>query len=143
MWQASRGSLQWGVREGLSLTTKGGTRLEVKADAISQGSGGEIIIARHRFGRPRKSHKDGRNADRHALYVAAARQTWPDNHVKVVLHYLTGNERVDTTPIERVISGRVKKLTSYAEKIKEGDFPAKPGRECMRCPWNLVCPSSA
>lgn len=143
MWQAACGPLRWGVREGLSFTTANGTRLDVKADAISRGPDGEIVIARHRFGRPRKSHKDGRNADRHALYVAAARQTWPDNPVEVMLHYLPRDERVGATPTERVISGRVKKLTGYAEKIKVGDFPAKPGRECMKCPWNLVCPSSA
>jgi DNA helicase-2/ATP-dependent DNA helicase PcrA len=142
-WQASLGPLRWGVREGLSFTAADGTKLEVKADAIRQGSDGKIVIARHRFGRPRTSHKDGRNADRHALYVAAARQTWPDNPVEVVLHYLPRDERVGATPTERVISNRLKKLTGYAEKIKAGDFPAKPGRECMRCPWNLVCPSSA
>lgn len=143
MWQSSRGALQWGVREGLSFETAVGARLEVKADAISRGPEGEIVIARHRFGRPRNGHKDGRNADRHALYVAAARQTWPDNPVKIVVHYLPRDERVDATPTEKVISNRLKKLTGYAEKIKDGDFPAKPGRECMRCQWNLVCPSSA
>lgn len=143
MWQVSRGALRWSVRQGLSFETTDGTRLEVKADAISRGPGGEIIIARHRFGRPRTGHKDGRNADRHALYVAAARQTWPDNPVDVVLHYLPRDERVDAKPTERVISNRVRKLTSYAEKIEEGSFSAKPGRECTRCPWNLVCPSSA
>lgn len=143
MWQGSRGPLRWGVREGLSLATAAGTRLEVKTDAINRGPDGEIVIARHRFGRAHKSHKEGRNADRHALYMAAARQTWPDYPVKVVLHYLTSDERLDATPTERVISGRVKKLIGYAENIEEGSFPAKPGRECMKCPWNLVCPSSA
>jgi DNA helicase-2/ATP-dependent DNA helicase PcrA len=143
MWQASRGPLRWDVREGLSLTTAGGTRLEVKADAISRGPDGEIVIARHRFGHARKSHKEGRNADRHALYVAAARQTWPGYPVEVVVHYLPRDERLDATPTERVISGRLKKLTGYAESIEEGNFPAKPGRECMKCPWNLICPSSA
>jgi superfamily I DNA/RNA helicase len=143
IWQDLHGPLRWGVREGLSLTTAGGTRLEVKADAMSRGPDGEIIIARHRFGRARKSHKDGRNADRHALYVAAARQIWPDFPIEVVLHYLPRDERVDATPNEGVVSRRVKKLTGYAARIEEGVFPAKPGRECMNCPWNLVCPSSA
>lgn len=143
IWQDSHGPMRWSVREGLSYTTAGGTRLEVKADAISRGPDGEIVIARHRFGRARKSHKEGRDADRHALYVAAASQTWPDNPVEVVLHYLPRDEKVDATPTERVISGRIKKLTGYAESIEEGSFPAKPGRECMKCPWNLICPSSA
>jgi DNA helicase II / ATP-dependent DNA helicase PcrA len=142
-WRASRAPLKWSVREGLSLPLADGVRLEVTADAITWDPDGKIIVARHRFGRPRKSHKEGRNADRHALFIAAARETWPDTLVEVVLHYLPRDETVDATPSDGVITRRVGKLKGYVEKIDLGSFPPKPGRECKGCNWNLVCPSSA
>lgn len=143
-WQASRGSVDWSVREGLSASVADRIQFEVRADAIRRESDGKIVVARHRFGRPRKSHKDGRNANRHALYVVAARQIWPDTPVEVVLHYLPRDEMVDATPTERVIQNRLDKLSGYARKIEEGIFPPKPSsRECMKCPWNLICPASA
>lgn len=144
MWQTSRGPGDWSVREGLSVSAADGIRFEVRADALRRELDGKIIVARHRFGRPRKSHKDGRNANRHALYVAAVRQIWPDAPVEVVLHYLPRNEIVGATPSDRVIKNRLDKLTGYARKIEEGSFPPKPSsRECMKCPWNLTCPASA
>jgi hypothetical protein len=142
-WRASGAPLKWSVREGLSFPLANGVRLEVTADAITRYSDGKIVVARHRFGRPRKSHKEGTNADQHALFMAAARETWPGTPVEVILHYLPRDETVDATPSERVITRRIGKLKGYAEKIEEGDFPPRPGQECRSCNWNLVCPSSA
>lgn len=142
-WRATSAPLKWHVREGLFLPLADGGRLEVTADAITHDPDGKIVVARHRFGRPRKSHKERHNADRHALFAAAVRETWPSTPFDVVLHYLPRNETVVATPSDQVISRRVKKLEGYAEKIAEGSFPPKPGQECKSCNWNLVCPSSA
>ena len=113
------------------------------ADAIARDPDGKIVVAQHKFGRPRKSHKEGRHADRHALYLAAVRETWPGVSVEVVLHYLFRDEVLEATPSDRVVSNRIGKLNGYAEKIEEGSFPPKPGQECKSCNWNLVCPSSS
>lgn len=120
-----------------------GARLEVTADAITREPDEKIVVAQHKFGRPRKSHKERHHADRHALYLAAACETWPGVPVEVVLHYLFRDEILEATPSGKVVSNRVGKLKGYAEKIGEGSFPPKPGQECKSCNWNLVCPSSA
>ncbi len=143
VWRASGAPLKWNVREGLSLTLADGARLEVTADAIIREPDGKIVVAQHKFGGPRKSHKERDHVNRHALYLAAVHETWPGVPAKVVLHYLSRGETVDATPSDRVVSGRISKLKGYAEKIGEGSFRPKPGQECKSCNWNLVCPSSA
>jgi DNA helicase-2/ATP-dependent DNA helicase PcrA len=142
-WQSAEAALEWQVREKLSLSAPEETQIEVMADAIRRGDDGSIIIARHRFGRPRKSHKEGEhNQDRHALYMAAARETWPEISVRVELHYLTSGEVVDATPTGTIIRNRTGKFRTHVHKARAGSYPANPGQECKSCPWNLVCPSS-
>ena len=141
-WHASGEALRWQVREKLSLTAPDGTRIEVMADAIRQDEDRSIIVARHRFGRPRKGHREGHNQDRYALYVAASRETWPELPVRVELYYLTTGETLDATPTERVTKNRTDKFRGHVKKARAGRYPANPGRECKSCPWNLICPSS-
>lgn len=143
-WQTSEAALRWQIREKLSLTAPNGTQIEIMADAIRHDEDGSIIIARHRFGRPRKSHKTGKhNQDRHALYMAAAGETWPQLTVRVELHYLTSGEVVDAIPTATIIRNRTEKFRSHVQKAGAGRYPANPGQVCKKCPWNLVCPSSA
>ena len=115
---------------------------------MSEGSGAELptlmpIMARHRFGRPRTSHKEGKhNQDRHALYVAAAKDTWPEIPARVELHYLTSGEVVEATPTPTITRNRTAKFRDHVQRARAGRYPANPGQECKNCPWNLVCPSS-
>jgi DNA helicase-2/ATP-dependent DNA helicase PcrA len=142
-WQGSRRALGWHIREKLSLAAPDGTQIEIMADAIRHHEDGSIVIARHRFGRPRKSHKDGKhNQDRHALYMAAAGETWPDLTAKVELHYLTSGVVVDATPTENITQNRTEKFKGHVQRARAGRYPANPGQECKSCPWNLVCPTS-
>jgi DNA helicase-2/ATP-dependent DNA helicase PcrA len=141
-WQASGEAPRWQVREKLSFTAPDGTRIEVMADAIRRDEDGSIVVARHRFGRPRQNHKEGHYQDRYALYVAACRETWPELPVRVELHYLTTGETLDTTPTERVTKNRTDKFRGHVKKARAGHYPANPGRECKSCPWNLMCPCS-
>ena len=142
-WQTSEAALRWQIREKMSLTAPDGTQIEIMADAVRHGEDDSIIIARHRFGRPRKSHREGKhNQDRHALYVTAARETWPELPVRVELHYLISGEIVNAIPTPTIIRNRTEKFRSHVQKARAGRYPANPGQECKSCPWNLVCPSS-
>lgn len=142
-WQASEAALRWQVREKLSLAMPDGTQIEIMADAVRHDEDGSIVVARHRFGRPRKSHREGKhNQDRHALYMAAARETWPEIPVRADLYYLTSGEVVDAKPTEKIIRNRTEKFKGHVQKASTGRYPANPGQECKSCPWNLVCPSS-
>lgn len=142
-WQAAEAALRWQVRQKLSLSAPDGTRIEIMADAIRRDDAGSIVIARHRFGRPRKSHKEGKyNQDRHALYMTAAREAWPGIPAKVELHYLTSGEVVDATPTGTITRNRTEKFEGHVQRVKAGLYPANPGQECKSCPWNLICPSS-
>lgn len=142
-WQASGAALKWRIREKLSLIMPGGAKIEVMADAIRRYEDGSIVVARHRFGRPRRSHAEGHNQDKHALYVAASREAWPEIPSRVQLHYLTTGETIDVTPTDKITKNRTEKFRGYVEKARGGRYPANPGRECKSCPWNLICPSSA
>jgi hypothetical protein len=111
-------------------------------DAIRRDEDGTIVVARHRSGRPRKSHTGGRKQDLYSLYVAASRETWPEIPVRVELHYLTTGETLDATPTERVAKNRIDNFREHVRRAKAGHYPANPGQQCKNCPWNLVCPSS-
>lgn len=139
-WHASESAVDWGVREELSLSLAEGARITVKTDAMSRNEDGTLIIARHNFGRPRKSHANSQNKD--ALSVAAAKEIWPEIPVRVELQYPATGEATDITPTPRVISNRTRKLTGFLEEARSGRYPANPGHACKECPWNLICPSS-
>lgn len=141
-WQASGRALEWQIREKLALVGPSGARIEVMVDAIRRNKDGGIVVARHRFGRPRGSHVKGDSADRHALFVSASRATWPKTQVKVELHYLTTGETLDATPSEKIVENRTNKFWDYVKGARAGHYPTSPGQECKSCPWNLVCPSS-
>jgi CRISPR/Cas system-associated exonuclease Cas4 (RecB family) len=141
-WQDMEGALSWRVRQKLSLSVSSGERIEVTADAVQQEVTGKIVVARHRFGRPHESHKGGKHLDLFSLYVAAARETWPERETSVVLYYLASGETVDVPVTEKVISNRTKKLEQRIEGARAGTYPPRPGPACKMCSWNLVCPAS-
>ncbi len=116
--------------------------MQVTADAIGRGADGGIVVARHRFGRHRKSHEEKHHLDRYASYAVAAKQAWPEARVSVELHYLDTGKIVDVTPSPTVVSNRTKKLQERAEGARAGRYPPNAGRECNGCSWNLICPAS-
>ena len=144
-WQAAGRALTWRLREKieppLASPVVGETQLEVTADAIGRGEIGELLVARHRFGRPRKSHMEGEKQDLLALYAAAGRSRYAEE-VRVVLHYLVGDEIVEATPTDRVISNRLKKISGRVEGARAGRYPPSPGQICKSCQYNLICPAS-
>ena len=142
-WQASEAALTQSIREKLPLRLEDGTRMQVTADAIGRDADGGIVVARHRFGRHRKSHEEKHHLDRYTAYAVAARQTWPEAQVSVELHYLDTGKIVDVTPSPTVVSNRTKKLQERAEGARFGRYPPNAGRECKGCSWNLICPASA
>ena len=145
-WQAAGRALTWRLRETLELPISGGlggdARLDVTADATFRGEDGALLIARQRFGRPRKSHTEGVHQDLLALYAAAGRSRYYEE-VRVVLHYLVGDEIVEATPTDRVISNRLKKISSRVEGARARRYPPSPGQICKSCQYNLICPASS
>jgi DNA helicase II / ATP-dependent DNA helicase PcrA len=141
-WQKAGAALDWRVRQGLSLPISDGLTLEVTADAVQKDDDGTVVVARHRFGRPRESHKTKEHLDLLSMYVAAARETWPESDVRAVLHYLVSDETIEVPLKDRSIASRTKKLGQRIERARAGFYPPSPGRACKKCPWNLVCPAS-
>lgn len=147
-WQAAGRALTWRLREKieppLASPVAGEAQLEVTADAIGRGENGELLVARHRFGRPRKSHTEGEKQDLLALYAAGGRYRYDgEEEVRVVLHYLVGDEIVEATPTDRVISNRLKKISGRVEDARAGRYPPNPGQICKSCQYNLICPASS
>lgn len=140
-WQASGRALTWRLRKKMTLPLADGTQLEVTADALGRDEDGALLIARHRFGRPRKSHKEGVHQDLLALYAVAGREAGEE--VRVVLHYLVGDEVVEATPTARVVSNRIEKISGRVEGALAGRYPPSPGLICKSCQYNLICPASS
>ena len=142
-WQAAGRALTWRLREKIEPPLAGEAQLEVTADAIGRGENGEVLVARHRFGRPSKSHTEGEKQDLLALYAAAGRRRFDGDEVRVVLHYLVGDEIVKATPTDKVISNRLKKISGRIEGAQAGRYPPNPGWICKSCQYNLICPASS
>ena len=126
-WQASEGALRWQIRQKLALPGPDGTKIEVAVDGIRWDEEGAIVLARHMFGQPRKSHTEKDHLDLYSLYVAAAREAWPEKELKVVLRYLMLDESVEVRVTEKVISNRTGKMAKHAEGVLAGKFLPKPG----------------
>jgi ATP-dependent exoDNAse (exonuclease V) beta subunit len=136
-WQASERALAWRVQVQLPVATPGGM-VKVRADGVTQERTGTLVIAQHRFDRPRKSHaKD--LSDQLALYKAYGEAE--GRSVRVLIHYLCSNEEVEVAPGGRMVSNRVKKAARLIEGIRQADYPANSGQACAKCSWNLICPA--
>jgi CRISPR/Cas system-associated exonuclease Cas4 (RecB family) len=84
----------------------------------------------------------GKHSDLVSLYAAAAKETWAERNIEVVLHYLLSGEMVEIPLTDKVISNRMKKIEQRIEGAQSGVFAPRPGPACKKCPWNLVCPAS-
>lgn len=61
--------------------------------------------------------------------------------MRVVLHYLVGDEVVQATPTDRVVSNRIEKISGRVKGVRAGRYPPSPGLICKSCQYNLICPA--
>ncbi len=121
----------------LPIATPGGL-VRVRADGVTQDGSGNLMVAQHRFDRPRKSHTKNLS-DQLAFYKAHADAE--GRPVRVLIHYLCSGEEVEVVPGRKLISNRVKKSVRLIEGVRRAEYPPNPGRACARCSWNLICPA--
>ncbi len=137
LWQASGRAQAWRVQAQLRVATPSGV-VRVRADGMTRDGSGGLVIAQHRFDRPRKSHaKD--LSDQLALYKAYADAE--GKPVRVLIHYLCSDEEVEVRPGGWLVSNRIKKSARLIEGIRSADYPPNSGYACARCSWNLTCPA--
>ena len=129
--------MAWRVQAQLRIATPGGV-VKVRADGMTRDGSGGLVIAQHRFDRPRKSHaKD--LSDQLAFYKAYADAE--GKPVRVLIHYLCLDEEVEIEPGKRLVNNRVQKSARLIEGIRGAVYLPNSGRACARCSWNLICPA--
>lgn len=135
-WQAAGRAPTWRVQAQLTVATPTGP-VRVRADGVTRDGSGNLVVAQHRFDRPRKSHAKNLS-DQLALYKAYADAE--GRPVRVLIHYLCSDEEVEVFPGGKLVSNRVKKSAKLIEGVRRVEYPPNPGRACARCSWNLICP---
>ncbi len=110
------------------------------ADRIVHSSDGSTTVEIFRYTRrPRWNGRLG------AIVQIGAEQQWPDRHVRTAIRYCLDGEHTleQYRPSVSAVTMADKHYNGIMNRIKEGDYPAKPSRWCAQCPFLFDCPEAS
>lgn len=118
-----------------------GTKLRGRVDRIDRVDGDGVAIVDYKTGKP-KSQEDADESLQLSLYALAAREVWGHRVAQLVFYNLENNSAVTTTRNDAQLDEAKLKVKKVAEAIAAGKFDAKPGYQCVFCPYQNLCPAT-
>jgi RecB family exonuclease len=100
-----------------------------------------VAIVDYKTGKP-KSQEDADESLQLSLYALAAREVWGHRVAQLVFYNLENNSAVTTTRSDVQLEEAKLKIKKVAEAIAEGKFGARPGYQCVFCPYQNLCPAT-
>ena len=72
----------------------------------------------------------------------AAREVWGHEVTQLVFYNLENNTAIATTRNGAQLEEAKQRVQEVAQDIAEGKFYAKPGYQCVFCPYRNLCPAT-
>jgi len=111
-----------------------------RMDQINRIGEGSVEIVDYKTGKP----KDAKKADESlqlSVYALAAQEVLELDPQRLVFYNITTNEAVATTRDAKALSTTRQTISEVADRIRAGDFAAKPGFVCRYCDYKPLCPA--
>jgi DNA helicase-2/ATP-dependent DNA helicase PcrA len=117
-----------------------GVILKGKIDRIDETDEGLKIID-YKTGSAQKKNTVDRD-EQLSIYALAGKEALNLPIEKLALYFIEDNSKVETKRSEKQIADKKAELAAVVEKIKQGEFIAKPGFPfpCGFCEFKLICP---
>jgi RecB family exonuclease len=119
----------------------GETKLRGRVDRIDRLASGAVAIVDYKTGKP-KSQEDADDSLQLSLYALAAREVWGHDVAQLTFYNLENNTAITTTRNDAQLEEARVRVQEVAEDIAEGKFDAKPGYQCVFCPYRNLCPAT-
>jgi DNA helicase II / ATP-dependent DNA helicase PcrA len=111
-----------------------------RMDQVNRLGEREIAIVDYKTGRPRDAEKAAEDLQL-SIYALAAVEILERAAGKLVFYNLTNNEAVESTRDAKALEATKAKIGEVADRIRAGDFSAKPGFTCGFCDYKALCPA--
>jgi DNA helicase II / ATP-dependent DNA helicase PcrA len=111
-----------------------------RMDQVNQLSESEIEIVDYKTGRPRDAKKAAEDLQL-SIYALAAREVLELAPGRLVFYNLVNNEAVCSTRDGKSLAVTRARIAEVADRIRAGDFSAKPGFACGYCDYKPLCPA--
>jgi DNA helicase II / ATP-dependent DNA helicase PcrA len=119
----------------------GATKLRGRLDRIDRLASGGVAIVDYKTGKP-KSQEDADESLQLSLYALAAREVWGHEVAQLIFYNLENNTAIATTRNSAQLEEAKIRVQEVAEDIAERKFDAKPGYQCVFCPYRNLCPAT-
>ena len=119
----------------------GATKLRGRVDRIDRVGPDGVAIVDYKTGKL-KSQEDADDSLQLSLYALAAKEVWGHRVAQLVFYNLENNTAVATTRNGAQLEEAKLRVQKVAENIAEGKFTAKPGYQCVFCPYRNLCPET-
>jgi putative RecB family exonuclease len=111
-----------------------------RMDQVNRLSELEIEIVDYKTGRPRDAKKAAEDLQL-SIYALAAREVLELTPARLVFYNLVNNEAVGSTRDVKSLGATKARIAEVADRIRAGDFSAKPGFACGYCDYKPLCPA--
>jgi len=119
----------------------GETKLRGRVDRIDRLASGGVAIVDYKTGKP-KSQEDADDSLQLSLYALAARDVWGHDVAQLTFYNVENNTAITTTRNSAQLEDAKVRVKKVAGDIAEGRFDAKPGYQCVFCPYRNLCPAT-
>jgi len=117
------------------------TKLRGRVDRIDRLASGSVAIVDYKTGKP-KSQEEADESLQLSLYALAAREVWGHEVAQLIFYNVENNTAITTTRNNAQLEEAKVRVREVAEAIAEGKFDAKPGYQCVFCPYRNLCPAT-
>jgi RecB family exonuclease len=111
-----------------------------RIDQVNRIGKKEYEIVDYKTGRPRDAKKAATDLQL-SVYALAARDVLEIEPTRVGFYNLMTNEAVTTTRDAKALVAAKQRIAEVADRIRGGDFAAKPGYGCANCDYKPICPA--